>query len=155
MKDFHYTSMKGYFTPSSSPWSYCLFTPNWIFWWGNEVKGPKMILFWCLMPKGEKLRAKASKWISYHLRILKIVELGLLICQNSLVVSFVKSWSLVGRMVDYGEKGGVFEIFDQSILEWLSLCFNMCVWLRDRDLSLICKNKPSGGKGWSIYAKIE
>ena len=42
--------------------------------------------------------------------------------------------------------GGVFEIFDQSLLKLLSLCFNMCVWLRDRDLSLICKNKPSGGK---------
>ena len=52
-------------------------------------------------------------------------------------------------------KGGVFELFDQSLLKYLSLCFNMCVWLRDRKLSLICKNKPSGGKGWSIYAKIE
>ena len=31
----------------------------------------------------------------------------------------------------------------------------MCVWLRDRYLSLICKNKPSGGKEWSIYAKYE
>ena len=61
---------------------------------------------------------------------------------------------LWGEVVIMG-KGGVFEIFDQSLLEWLSLCFNMCVWLRDRDLSLICKNKPSGGKGWSIYAKIE
>ena len=31
----------------------------------------------------------------------------------------------------------------------------MCVWHRNRDLSLICKNKPSGGKGWSIYAKFD
>ena len=64
------------------------------------------------------------------------------------------------KLASCGEKcwlweiGRVFEIFDQSLLEWLSLCFNMCVWLRDRDLSLICKNKPSGGKGWSIYAII-
>ena len=52
-------------------------------------------------------------------------------------------------------KEGVFEIFDQFLVKYLSLCFNMCVWLRDRDLSLICKNKPSGGKEWSKYAKFE
>jgi hypothetical protein len=34
------------------------FSLNWHFWWGNGVKGPKMISFWCLMPKGEKLRPK-------------------------------------------------------------------------------------------------
>jgi hypothetical protein len=28
------------------------------FWWGNGVRGPKVLLFWCLMPKGEKLRPK-------------------------------------------------------------------------------------------------
>jgi hypothetical protein len=28
-----------------------------------------------------------------------------LVCQKSLIVSFVKSWPLVGRMVDYGKKG--------------------------------------------------
>jgi hypothetical protein len=52
--------------------------------------------------KGGEIEAKASKWISYHLRILKIVELELLICQINLIV---KSWSLVGRMFDYGKKG--------------------------------------------------
>ena len=30
----------------------------WQFWWGNGVKGPRLILFWCLMPKGEKIRPK-------------------------------------------------------------------------------------------------
>jgi hypothetical protein len=34
------------------------FARNWQFWWGNGVKGPRMIPFWCLMPKGEKLRPK-------------------------------------------------------------------------------------------------
>jgi hypothetical protein len=33
------------------------------------------------------------------------------------MVSLVKSWLLVGRSVDYGKIGGVFEIFDQSLLE--------------------------------------
>jgi hypothetical protein len=36
------------------------------------------------------------------LRILKIVELELLICQNTLIV---KIWSLVRRIYDYGKKG--------------------------------------------------
>jgi hypothetical protein len=30
--------------------------------------------------------------------------LELLVCQNSLVVSFVKSWPLVGRIVDYEKR---------------------------------------------------
>jgi hypothetical protein len=43
------------------------------------------------------------------LRILKIVELELLICQNTLIV---KIWSLVGRIYDYGKKG---EFLDQFL----------------------------------------
>jgi hypothetical protein len=53
--------------------------------------------------KEGEIKAKASKWINYHLRILKIVELEVLICQNTSL--FVKSWSLVGRMFDYGKRG--------------------------------------------------
>jgi hypothetical protein len=66
-----------------------------------------MILFWCLMPKGEKLRLK------------QMDQLPLENFENSRVRTFVlskysyclflsKVWSLVGRMFDY-EKGGVFE----------------------------------------------
>jgi hypothetical protein len=50
-----------------------------------------------------------------------------------LLAPFVKSWIHVGRSVDYGkkgeflEKGGVFEILNQFLLEWLSLCLNKCV----------------------------
>jgi hypothetical protein len=32
-------------------------------------------------------------------------RIELLICQKTLIVSFVKNWPLVGRMVDYGKKG--------------------------------------------------
>jgi hypothetical protein len=53
-------------------------------------------------------------------------RIELLVCQKSLIVSFVKSWPLVGRMVDYGKKGG-FEILDQFLLEQLSLCLIKCV----------------------------
>jgi hypothetical protein len=38
--------------------------------------------------KGGEIKAKASIWISYHLRTLKIVELEVLICQNTRVRSF-------------------------------------------------------------------
>jgi hypothetical protein len=73
-----------------------------------------LIPFWCLMPKREKIRPKQ------HMDQLPLenfensrIALGnfensrieLLVCQKSLVVSFVKSWPLVGRIVDYGKKG--------------------------------------------------
>jgi hypothetical protein len=61
---------------------------------------------------------------------------------------------LWGECLIMGKRGS-FWIFDQFLWEYLSLCLNKCVWLRDRILSLICKNKPSGGKGWSKYAKFE
>jgi hypothetical protein len=57
-KDFHCTPVLVYKPPSSFLSSYCLFALNWQFWWGNGVKGPVMIPFWCFMPKGEKLRPK-------------------------------------------------------------------------------------------------
>ena len=52
-------------------------------------------------------------------------------------------------------KRGSFWILYQFLLEYLSLCLNKGIWLRDRKLSLICKNKSSGGKEWSKYAKFE
>ena len=53
----------------------------------------------------------------------------LLVCQNSFIVSFVKSWLLVGGSSDYekkGEKGGVFEMIN---LFWNdSLYASTCVF---------------------------
>ena len=51
-------------------------------------------------------------------------------------------------------KGGVFGTWSIFLLKYLSICPNKCVWLRDRKKNLIYKNKPSGGKDWSKYAKI-
>jgi hypothetical protein len=34
----------------------------------------------------------------------------------------VKSWSLVGRRLNYGKKGEFFELFDQFLWKYLSLC---------------------------------
>jgi hypothetical protein len=72
--------------------------------------------------KGGENKGQSNKWISYHLRNFENSRIELLVCQNSSIVSFVKSWPLVGRSVDYGKKGGVFEVLDQFLLEYLSLC---------------------------------
>jgi hypothetical protein len=62
-----------------------------------------MIPFWCLMPKGGEIKAKATRSTN-HLRILKIVELEFVICQNTLIAKFGLLW---GRILIMG-KGGSF-----------------------------------------------
>jgi hypothetical protein len=54
--------------------------------------------------KGGENKGQSNRWISYHLRNFENSRLELLVCQNSFVVSYVKSWPLVGRN-DYGKKG--------------------------------------------------
>jgi hypothetical protein len=56
------------------------------------------------MPKGEKIRPK-QQMDQLPLENFEKVELELLDFEKSLIVSFVKSWPLVGRMVDYGKRG--------------------------------------------------
>ena len=55
--------------------------------------------------KGGENKGQNNNWISYHLRNFENSRIELLVCQNSLIVSLVKSWPLVGRNVDYGKKG--------------------------------------------------
>ena len=78
-------------------------------------KGPRLILFWCLMPKGEKIKAKAINGSATTWEILKIGRIELLVCQNSFIVSLVKSWLLVGRSVDYGKKGSFWDLESISL----------------------------------------
>jgi hypothetical protein len=49
---------------------------------------------------------------------LKIVELELLVCQNTLIV---KIWSLMGRIYDYGKKGEFLDLdhFHSWIISWI------------------------------------
>jgi hypothetical protein len=75
-----------------------------------------MIPFWCLMPKGEKLRPK------------QMDQLPLENFENSRVrtfdlskYSYCKIWSLVGRFYDYGKKGE-FLALDQFFHLNISLC---------------------------------
>jgi hypothetical protein len=55
--------------------------------------------------KGGENKGQSNKWISYHLRNFENSRIELLVCQNYFIVSFVKSWPLVGRSVDYEKKG--------------------------------------------------
>jgi hypothetical protein len=70
--------------------------------WGSRAKIDPVLV---LDAKGGENKGQSNRWISYHLRNFENSRIELLVCQNSLVVSFVKSWSLVGRIVDYGKKG--------------------------------------------------
>jgi hypothetical protein len=67
------------------------------------LKGAKNDPILVLNAKGGEIKGQ-SKWISYHLWILKKLELELLICPK---YSYCKIWSLVGRILIMG-KGGVF-----------------------------------------------
>jgi hypothetical protein len=69
-----------------------------------------MIPFWCLMPKGEKLRPKQTD------------QLPLVNFENNRVrtfdlskYSYCKIWSLVGRILDYGKRGSFWYLINLSI----------------------------------------
>jgi hypothetical protein len=55
--------------------------------------------------KGGEIKGQSNKWISYHLRFLKIVELGLLICQNSKCLFLSKVDLLWGEYLIMGNRG--------------------------------------------------
>ena len=70
--------------------------------WGYRAKIDPVLV---LDAKGGENKGQSNKWISYHLRNFENSRIEFLVCQNSCIVSFVKSWPLVGRSVDYGKKG--------------------------------------------------
>jgi hypothetical protein len=67
-------------------------------------KGQKWSRFgaWCQRARN---KGQSNKWISYHLRSLKIVELGLLICQNSRCLFLSKVGLLWGECLIVGNRG--------------------------------------------------
>jgi hypothetical protein len=93
------------------------------FWWGNEVNGPKVFPFWCLMPKGEKLRAKANGSAN-HLWIMKIVELEFVFRPKS---SYCKIWSLMGENFDYGKRGSLWHLINFTLAISLYLPKQVCL----------------------------
>ena len=77
--------------------------------------------------KGGENKGQSDKWISYHLRDFENSKIELLVCQNSFIVSLVKSWLLVGRSSDYGKEGE----FLKSLINLLwndSLYASTCVF---------------------------
>jgi hypothetical protein len=56
--------------------------------WGSRAKiNPVLVLD----AKGEENKGQSDKWISYHLRDFENSRIELLVCQNSFIVSLVKS----------------------------------------------------------------
>jgi hypothetical protein len=82
-----------------------------------------LIPFWCLLPKGEKIRPKQMDQLPL-VKFLKKSRVGLLIYQNTLTI---KIWSLVGRMVDYGKRGSFWLLIIFTL--GLSLLVSKHVWL--------------------------
>jgi hypothetical protein len=118
--------------------------------WGLRAKNDPVLV---LDAKGGEIKAKANgsatTWEFWKIELEPFV-----LSKYSKCLFLSKVGLLWGECLIMG-KGGVFWIFDQFLLEYLSLCLNKWIWLRNRKLSLICKNKPSGGKEWSKYAKFE
>jgi hypothetical protein len=89
--------------------------------WGSRAKINPVLVF---DANGGEDKGQRDKWISYHLKDFENSRIELFVCQNSFIVSLVKSWLLVGRNVellvgrnvDYGKRG-VFEILNQFLLE--------------------------------------
>jgi hypothetical protein len=87
--------------------------------WGSWAKIDPVLV---LDAKGGENKGQSNKWISYHLRNFENSRIELLVCQISFVVSFVKSWPLVGRSVDYGKKGEFLKSFFWNDSLYASTC---------------------------------
>jgi hypothetical protein len=70
--------------------------------WGYRAKIDPVLVF---DAKGGENKGQSDKWISYHLRDFENSRIELLVCQNSFVISLVKSWLLVGEVLIMGKRG--------------------------------------------------
>jgi hypothetical protein len=99
-----------------------------------------MIPFWCLMPKEEKLRPKQMDQlplVNFKNNRVRIFDLSKILLLQNLV--------FVEENFDYGKKGEF----------WHLIIFTLGITLYvPKQVCLICKNKPSGGKERSKYAKL-
>jgi hypothetical protein len=76
-----------------------------------------------LNAKGGEIKAKANGSAN-HLRILKTIELELLICPK---YSYCKVWSLVGENFDYGKRGSFWHLINFSLGISLVLPKQVCL----------------------------
>jgi hypothetical protein len=78
------------------------------------------------MPKGEKIRPN-QEMDQLPLENFENSRVRTLVCQNTLVCLLLSKVGLLwGEGLIMG-KGGVFELVDQFLWKYLSLCFNKCV----------------------------
>jgi hypothetical protein len=77
------------------------FSLNWHFWWGNGVKRAKNDPVLVCNAKGGEITAKANGSAN-RLWLLKIEELEICFCQNTLIAKFGLLWE---ENFDYGKKG--------------------------------------------------
>jgi hypothetical protein len=81
-----------------------------------------MIPFWCLMPKGEKLRPKQMDQLpleNFENNRARTFDLS--------KYSYLSKFGLLWGEFMIMRKGGVFGTQSIFQLEYLSLCLNMCV----------------------------
>jgi hypothetical protein len=79
------------------------------------LKGQIVLLFWCLMPKGEKLRPK-------QLDQLPLVNFSKKFNERIL---YCKNCSLMGEKFDYGKRGSFLYLIKTSLERFFDLP-NMC-----------------------------
>ena len=105
--------------------------------WGLRAKIDPVLV---LDAKGGENKAKARNGSATTWELWKS-RVRVLVCQNTLVCLLLSKVGLFwGEWLIMGNKGN-FWYCDQFLLKQLSLCLYKCVWLRDRKLSLICKNQ--------------
>jgi hypothetical protein len=68
--------------------------------WGLRAKNDHALV---LDAKGGEIKGQSNKWISYHLRNFENSRVRTFDLSKFEMSLFVKSWSLVGRMFDYGK----------------------------------------------------
>jgi hypothetical protein len=114
------------------------------FWWGNEVKGPVLVL----NAKGGEIKAKANGSAN-QLWILKIVELEFVFCPNN---SYCKIWSLMGENFDYGKMGSFWHLI--QFYSWnISLFAQTSVLDLEIGKKVDLRKQTKWWQKWSKYAK--
>jgi hypothetical protein len=90
-------------------------TLSWKFWWGNGVKGPKLVPFWCLMPKGEKIRPK-QEMDQLPLEKFWKSRVRVFIWQNTLVCLLLSKVGLLwGEGLIMGKRGSFWNLWSISL----------------------------------------
>jgi hypothetical protein len=100
-KGFHYIPVSMYLVPSSYLCFLIAFDVIWHFCEAMRLKGQIVLLFWCLMPKGEKLRPKQQDQpTTCDFKVFCVRILGV-----RSKPSYCKNCSLMGEKFDYGKRG--------------------------------------------------